>query len=118
MNDRPKARPTARRLYRLAIGNIASAAYLTIVGGSVVLATGVTFLFEDSGLIWVWPALVTAPVSLFLIAVGGSAIPDGTLFFWPAYLGLVAAGALVQSTVLGALWHGLRLGARRLTTSG
>ncbi|MFJ8231873.1 SCO4225 family membrane protein [Streptomyces sp. NPDC094448] len=107
----------ARTLYRLAIANIASAAYLVIVGGSVVVAAATTFLVPDTGLIWVWPALLTAPTSLFLVSSVGSLVPDGTLFFWPAYLGLVAAGALVQSTALGLLWHGLRRGARRLTAS-
>ncbi|MEW1546789.1 SCO4225 family membrane protein [Streptomyces tsukubensis] len=107
----------ARKLYRLAVANAASAAYLVIVGGSVVVAAATTLSVSDPGMIWVWPALLTAPTSLLLIPSVGSLIPDGTLFFWPAYLGLVAVGALVQSTALGALWHGLRRGARRLTAS-
>ncbi|WP_186768115.1 SCO4225 family membrane protein [Streptomyces qinzhouensis] len=107
----------ARTFYRLAIANTASAVYLAIVGGSVLVATATTFLVPDPGMIWVWPALLTAPVSLFLVGAVGPVVPDGELLFWPVYLGLIAVSALVQSTALGALWHGLRRGARRLTAS-
>ncbi|MFI6642766.1 SCO4225 family membrane protein [Streptomyces sp. NPDC050504] len=103
-----------RTVARLAVTNAASAVYLGVVGISIAIATAVTLFSPDPGFIWVWPAFLTAPVSLLTLGAG--------MALWgvegaPAWflVGGVVVSALVQSLALGALYLGLRgdRGARR-----
>ncbi|WP_282694732.1 hypothetical protein [Streptomyces sp. CC208A] len=95
----------ARTLFRLTFANAASAVYLGLVGASVVFEV-VAALFEDPGMVGIWPLLLTAPTSLpateGIEALGGTAASDWSL------VGGVAIGALVQSFALGATLEALR----------
>ncbi|MFE7132211.1 SCO4225 family membrane protein [Streptomyces sp. NPDC057638] len=100
----------ARTITRLTFANPASAAYLAIVGVAIACATAVTVFAQDPGFVWVWPALVTAPVFFLTMAVitavtnaFGIATVSGAVL-----IGGVVVSALVQSFALGLLLRMLR----------
>lgn len=102
-----------RTLIRLAFANPASAVYLTLVGGAIAVATGVSLFGQDPGFIWMWPTLLTAPSSFVTMTAG--------MLLWSASKpplwfsgGVLVACALVQSAVLGAVWQAARRGRRPL----
>lgn len=101
----------ARTLFRLTFANAASAAYLGLVGASVVFEVA-ALLFADPGLVGVWPFLLTAPTSLVATGAVG-AVWGMDAPYWYLIIG-VAISALVQSFALGALLEALRGGGRRL----
>ncbi|MEU9332750.1 hypothetical protein AB0D49_06220 [Streptomyces sp. NPDC048290] len=94
-----------RTLYRFAVGNPASAVYLGAVGLSIAAATGVTLFSSDPGFVWVWPAFLTAPLSLL-----GAMPLAATETDLPAalYVGGIAVAALAQSLVVGTCFELLR----------
>ncbi|MGW6010071.1 SCO4225 family membrane protein [Streptomyces sp. NPDC055210] len=98
-----------RTVARLTFANPTSAVYLTVVGGSIVVASAVTRLAEDPGLIWVWPALFTAPASGLVTVVDIWLDPmldtRASVAFNTA--GMVASG-LFQSFALGLLQQSVR----------
>lgn len=95
-----------RTLARLTFANPASLAYLTIVGTAIVVAA-VQPLFSDvsGSMIWIWPALLTLPANIPLMALG-EAVGDPDL---PGlFVGSIVIAALAQSLALGALCAFLR----------
>jgi hypothetical protein len=95
----------ARTLLRLTFANAASAAYLGLVGASVVFEVAAA-LFSDPGIVGVWPFLLTAPVSLLAAGIIEAAWGmDESV--WYLASGVIVS-ALVQSFVLGALLEALR----------
>ncbi|MDX2555961.1 SCO4225 family membrane protein [Streptomyces stelliscabiei] len=101
----------ARTLFRLTFANPASAAYLGLIGASVVLEVAVV-LFGDPEMVGVWPFLLTAPTSLVTTGAIG-ALWGADAPYWFLAVG-VAISALVQSFALGALLQALRGGGRGL----
>lgn len=106
------ARPI-RELARLTFATPVSLAYLAIVGVAIAVAA-VQPLFSDvsGSMIWVWPALLTLPTNVPLMAlgeaIGGAELPG-------LFVGSIVIAALVQSLALGALTEFLR---GRLTRPG
>ncbi|WP_030691152.1 SCO4225 family membrane protein [Streptomyces globisporus] len=95
----------ARTLSRLTFANAASAAYLGLVGASVVFEVAAA-LFTDPGIVGIWPVLLTAPTSLLAAgAVGAVWGMDAPVWY---LVGGVVISALVQSFALGALLEALR----------
>ncbi|MGY0017853.1 SCO4225 family membrane protein [Streptomyces sp. cg35] len=95
----------ARTVSRLTFGNAASAAYLGLVGASVVFEVAAALL-ADPGIVGVWPFLLTAPTSLLAAGTVG-AVGGMHASVW--YLaGGVVISALLQSFALGLLLETLR----------
>jgi hypothetical protein len=104
-----------RTLVRLTFANPASAVYLVLVGASIGIAATEPLWAQNTegSLIWVWPLLLTFPVSSFITAAGdamwGAAVPTWVV------IGGIVVGGLVQSLALGALLDTLRGRRHRLT---
>ncbi|MEV7284761.1 hypothetical protein AB0O01_09420 [Streptomyces sp. NPDC093252] len=94
-----------RTLFRFAVGNPASAVYLTAVGGSIAVTAAVVAFSDDPGFIGVWPVFLTSPLSLLAAAPLAAAEADPPTAVLAA--GVVAAG-LVQSLVIGTCFELLR----------
>ncbi|UQS32099.1 hypothetical protein J5J01_11340 [Streptomyces fradiae] len=99
----------ARTLMRLTFANAASAAYLGLVGASVVFEVAAV-LFWEPGIVGIWPFLVTAPTSLLMAGIAG-AIWGMDASVW-LLVAAVVVSALVHALALGALLEALR-GRRR-----
>ncbi|MEU6103723.1 SCO4225 family membrane protein [Streptomyces flaveolus] len=92
---------------------LASAVYLTLVGGAVAVAVGQPLVAPDAdaSFIWVWPALFTFPAFGFVAWLGEAVWgPEAPTWF---FTGGIAASALVQSLALGATLEALRGHRRR-----
>ncbi|MFJ7960074.1 SCO4225 family membrane protein [Streptomyces sp. NPDC096319] len=87
----------ARALFRLTVANPASAAYLGLVGVSVVFEVAAALL-GDPGIVGIWPLLLTAPTSPLTVGViGGVWGTDAP--FW-SLAGGILISALAQSFAL------------------
>ncbi|MCX4448083.1 SCO4225 family membrane protein [Streptomyces sp. NPDC087866] len=103
-----------RALFRLTFANPVSAVYLGIVGASVVSEVLVA-TFGDPGIVGIWPFLLTAPASLLFTMLGVDVWGTTEVSYWYVTAG-IAACALVQAFVLGALAETLRGRLRRTAT--
>ncbi|CAM3260213.1 SCO4225 family membrane protein [Streptomyces albus] len=89
---------TARALWL----NPASLTYLAVVVATVLFTAGDVLLntSPDASLAGVWMFFATAPLSPVLLPL----VPDSS---WLAFV-VVAAAALVQAAVIGAVYHAIR----------